>query len=59
MVNKRITVPVNQDIDAIKERLAADTGIRMSYIQIINFLIHFYMTKASEPRSQWATLKSK
>ena len=54
---KRITVKVNDDIDIIQDRLAKDTGIRMSYVQLINFLIHFYMSKANEPKTQWTALK--
>ena len=53
---KRITLPVSKDIDTIRDRLAKDTGIRMSYVQVLNFLIHFYMTKANEPKSKWASL---
>jgi hypothetical protein len=54
---KRITVPISKDVDLIRDRLTADTGIVMSYTQIFNFLIHFYVTKASEPKSQWKSLK--
>lgn len=50
---KRITIKVASNIDVIRDRLAKDTGIRMSYIQIINYLIHFYMKHAAEPRTQW------
>ena len=54
--NKRVTIPVSQDIDKIRDRLAADTGIVMSYSQIFNFLIHFYVERASEPKSKWKSL---
>lgn len=54
---KRVTIPVSTDIDLIRDRLAADTGIVMSYAQIFNFLIHFYVTRANEPKSQWRALK--
>ena len=50
---KRITIKVHQDIDTIRDKLAADTGIRMSYIQLINYLVHFYMKHSAEPRTQW------
>jgi hypothetical protein len=53
---KRITIPVSQDIDKIRDRLAADTGITMSYAQIFNFLIHFYVERANEPKSKWKSL---
>jgi hypothetical protein len=55
MKNKRITVPVNQNIDEVKDHLLKNTGIRMSYIQVINYLIHFYMKHAAEPVTQWRT----
>lgn len=53
---KRITMPVSKDIDLIRDRLTADTGIVMSYNQLFNFLIHFYIKHASEPKSQWKSL---
>lgn len=53
---KRITIPVSQDIDKIRDRLAADTGITMTYTQVFNFLIHFYTERASEPKSKWRSL---
>ena len=54
---KRITISVNEDIDVIQNALTRDTGIRMSYVQIINYLVHFYMKHANEPRTKWAALK--
>ena len=53
---KRITIPVSKDIDKIRDRLAADTGIVMTYSQVFNFLIHFYVERASEPKSKWKSL---
>jgi hypothetical protein len=53
---KRITIPVSQDIDRIRDRLAADTGIVMSYSQVFNFLVHFYVERANEPKSKWKSL---
>jgi hypothetical protein len=53
---KRITIPVSQDIDRIRDRLAADTGITMTYSQVFNFLVHFYVERASEPKSKWKSL---
>jgi hypothetical protein len=55
-MTKRITIPVSQDIDKIRDRLAADTGIVMTYSQVFNFLIHFYVERASEPKSKWRSL---
>lgn len=53
---KRVTIPVSNTIDVIRDRLAQDTGITMSYAQIFNFLVHFYMERASEPKSKWRSL---
>jgi hypothetical protein len=53
---KRITVPVTKDIDLIRKRIHNDTGIDMTYVQIFNFLIHFYLQRANEPKSKWAAL---
>jgi hypothetical protein len=54
--NKRVTVPVSRDIDLIKNRIKTDTGIRMSYTQLFNFLIHFYISHANEPKTKWKSL---
>ena len=57
MTTKRITVNVSQDVDLIRETLAQNTGIRMSYIQIFNYLIHFYIKHCNEPRTRWTELE--
>jgi hypothetical protein len=56
---KRITIPVTKDIDLIRERLTADTGITMTYAQIFNFLVHFYVAHANEPKTKWRSLSAK
>ena len=53
---KRVTIPVSKDIDLIRDRLKGDTGIDMSYTQIFNFLIYFYVERANEPKSKWKSL---
>ena len=53
---KRITIPVSKDIDLIRDRLLQDTGIDMTYTQLFNFLIHFYVQRANEPKSKWKAL---
>lgn len=53
---KRITLPISKDIDLIRDRLREDTGIDMTYVQIFNFLIHFYVQRANEPKSKWKAL---
>jgi hypothetical protein len=54
---KRITIPVSSDIDKIRDRLKRDTGIEMTYSQLFNFLIHFYVERASEPKSRWRSME--
>ena len=54
---KRITIPVSKTIDVIRDRLAGDTGIKMTYSQVFNFLVHFYVSHADEPRTKWKSLK--
>ena len=53
---KRITIPVSRDIDKIRDRIATDTGISMTYSQVFNFLVHFYVERANEPKSKWKSL---
>jgi hypothetical protein len=54
--HKRVTVPVDQGIDKIKDFIQQQTGVEMTYVQIFNHLIHFYMTHAAEPRTKWAPI---
>ncbi len=54
---KRITIPVSTDIDKIRDRLERDTGVKMTYTQVFNFLVHFYVERASEPKSRWRALE--
>ena len=53
---KRITVEIDQDIDRIREFINTQTGVRMTYVQLFNHLIHFYVKHANEPRTKWAPL---
>jgi hypothetical protein len=55
-MNKRITMTVSEDLADIRAKLSADLGIKMSYNQVIDYLIHFYSTRAQQPdvpRTQW------
>ena len=53
---KRITIEVNQDIDQIRDFIQEQTGVRMTYVQLFDHLIHFYVQHAAEPRTKWAPL---
>jgi hypothetical protein len=55
-VAKRITIEVNQDIDKIRDFIQQRTGVRMTYVQLFDHLIHFYVQHAAEPRTKWAPL---
>lgn len=57
MKKKRITVEVVPEIDKIKTKIHQDTGVTMTYVQLINFLIHFYIKHANEPKTKWSSLQ--
>jgi hypothetical protein len=54
--HKRITIPVDSEIDNIKDFIKEQTGVEMTYVQIFNHLIHFYIAHAAEPRTKWAPI---
>ena len=54
--NKRITIDVQEEIDAIREKIEEETGVSMTYVQTFDFLIHFYMRHCNEPRTRWVGL---
>jgi hypothetical protein len=39
---KRLTIYVSKDIDKIRQRILDDTGVKMTYVQVFDFLINFY-----------------
>ena len=53
---KRITIPVDSEIDNIKDFIKEQTGVEMTYVQVFNYLIHFYIKHAAEPRTRWAPI---
>jgi len=55
--NKRITVEVKNDIEKIRDRIKADTGVTMTYVQTFDFLIDFYRKHSIQPKTQWVALK--
>lgn len=54
---KRITVNVPTEMDRIRDRLQDDTGVKMTYVQVFRFLIHFYLQRANEPKTRWRGLE--
>ena len=55
-MNKRITITVSEDLADMREKLSTDLGIKMTYNQVLDYLIHFYSTRAQQPdvpRTQW------
>ena len=50
---KRITIPVAPEIEQIRNRISADLGMKITYTQAFNFLIHFYLERANEPKTKW------
>lgn len=56
IVAKRITIEVDDNIDRIRGFIHQQTGVRMTYVQVFDHLIHFYVKHANEPRTQWAPI---
>jgi hypothetical protein len=49
---KRITIPVQGNIDAIRKQLQEQLGVDLSYSQVIDFLIKHYRDSV-KPQSTW------
>lgn len=50
---KRITISVNTDVDVIREHIKQERGIDMTYVQLFNYLIHYYKTNSTIPKTVW------
>ena len=57
-MSKRITVSVDSGVDDIRDFIQSQTGVRMTYVQVFDHLIHFYVRHANEPRTKWAPIFS-
>ena len=55
-MSKRITIEVDENIDRIRATIVEKTGVTMTYVQIFDHLIHFYVKHANEPKTQWAPI---
>jgi len=53
---KRITVFVDPNIDKIRDFIYDQTGVKMTYVQVFDHLIHFYIKHANEPRTRWSPI---
>ena len=53
---KRITIEVDESVDKIRDVIHAQTGVRMTYVQAFDHLIHFYIKHANEPRTKWSPI---
>ena len=49
---KRITTPVQGNIDSIKKELQEKLGISMSYSQVVDYLIKHYRSSV-QPTTMW------
>lgn len=56
-MSKRITIPITNDLEAIRKQIQEDMGIDLTYSQTINLLIHFYSSKKIQPLTQWRPIK--
>jgi hypothetical protein len=56
MKDKRITISVDSNIDNIRKFIEGQTGVKMTYVQVFDHLIHFYIKHANEPRTKWSPI---
>lgn len=49
---KRLTVTVSENIERIKQRLREETGVQMTYVQVFDYLIKYYV-KNQKIQSTW------
>ena len=49
----RVTIPVHPDFIVIQTMLQRDTGIKMTYGQVVNYLVHFYKTHPKPVATVW------
>ena len=49
---KRITIPVQGNIDAVKKQLQEQMGIDLSYSQVVDYLIKHYRDTV-KPTTTW------
>lgn len=52
MKPKRITIPINGNLDAIKKQLQETHGVEYTYSQTIDYLINYYR-KQQPPKTAW------
>lgn len=57
-MTKRLSVNVDDSIDDIRAFIQKQTGVRMTYVQVFDHLIDFYVKHANEPRTKWAPIFS-
>lgn len=53
MKQKRITVNVSANVDAIRKQLQEEHGVSYTYVQLIDFLINFYR-KSKPIKTEWS-----
>lgn len=51
-MTKRITIPIDDNLNAIKAKVEEELGIAMSYAQVVAFLAKFYR-KHIPVKSNW------
>jgi hypothetical protein len=56
-MSKRITLPITQNLNDVREQIKSDMGIELTYTQLIDFLIHFYLNNSGQPKTQWRPIK--
>ena len=56
MKDKRITISVDSNIYGIRKFIEGQTGVKITYVQVFDHLIHFYIKHANEPRTKWSPI---
>jgi hypothetical protein len=51
--DKRITLSISGNIEAIKKQLQEEHGIEYSYAQLIDYLINYYRKQHQQPKTEW------
>ena len=53
MKKKRITIFVDEHIDVIRAHIEKSLGVKMTYVQLFDYLIHYYKKNSTIPATVW------
>ncbi len=52
-MTKRITIFVDPNIDVIRDHLDKTLGVKLTYVQLFDYLINYYKTNSTLPKTIW------